>query len=50
MGASFCSEKPGEGYFRGWKIKRERVKNQSEEWGGEGGVLPSHGTDQTTAG
>lgn len=31
MGASFCSEKPGEGYFRGWKIKRERVKKS--EWG-----------------
>lgn len=50
MGASFCSEKPGEGYFRGWKIKRERVKKS--EWGGGcgRGVLPSHGTDQTTAG
>lgn len=32
MGASFCSEKPGEGYFGGWKIKRERVKKS--EWGG----------------
>lgn len=39
-------EAKGREDFRDWEIKRERVKKS--EW--ERGVLPSHGTDQTTAG
>lgn len=37
MGASFCSEQPGEGHFRGCKIKRGRVKKSVRGRGGGGG-------------
>lgn len=46
MGASFCSEKPERRDFRDWENEGGRVEEM--EW--ERGVLPSHGTDQTTAG
>lgn len=37
MGASFCSEQPGEGHFRACKIKRGRVKKSVRGRGGGGG-------------
>lgn len=46
VGAPFCSKKPEKSDFRDWEIKRERVKKSERERG----VLPSHGTAQTTAG